>query len=195
MSSAEERLAALERRIGEALDAQRFDHAAQITIEGYGPEILGFLVAVQRNEVDARDVFSQFSEDLWRGMATFRRASSMRTWAYKLARSALARFARDPFRRRGRRLETEEYSQLVARVSSQISVERATGKLAAAREALTADDQALLVLRIDRKMHWNEIAEVMTESDLGVSPGPDAAALRKRFERIKERLRKVVAAG
>lgn len=180
---------ALEARIGTALDAGRFDEAARETIAGYGPEILGFLVAVQRDEADARDVFSQFSEDLWRGLAKFRRESSMRTWSYKLAHHAMVRFARDPYRRRGRRLATEEYSDLVERVSSRMSRERASKQLEAARQALAADEQALLVLRVDRKLAWDEIAEVMAAD----GEASDAAALRKRFERIKQRLKKLVA--
>jgi len=180
---------ALEARIGEALDAGRLADAAHATIEGYGPEILGYLMAMQRDESDARDVFGQFSEDLWKSMATFKRASSMRTWSYKLAHSAFVRFARDPYRRRGRRLETAEYSQLVERVTSQLSRERVNAKLEAARAELGADDQALVILRVDRKLAWNDIADVMAAAgDAG-----DVAALRKRFERIKQRLKKLVA--
>jgi RNA polymerase sigma-70 factor (ECF subfamily) len=189
VSSDRESRDALEARIAAALDAGELDQAAHETIAGYGPEILGFLVAVQRDEADARDVFSQFSEDLWRGLAKFRRESSMRTWSYKLAHHALVRFVRDPYRRRGRRLATEEYSELVERVSSRMSHERASKQLEAARRALDAGEQALLVLRVDRKLAWDEIAEVMA----GDGETADAAALRKRFERIKQRLKKLVA--
>lgn len=178
-----------EERILAHLDARRFDDAARATIEDYGAEILGFLVAVRRNEADAKDVFSQFCEDLWRGMPSFRRTCLVRTWSYKLAKNALSRFLRDPYLRRGRRLETGEVSALVERMTSRISVERAHGKLEEARAALDDDDKTLLVLRIDRKLSWSEIADVMAEE----GDKPDAALLRKRFERIKERLRKIVA--
>jgi RNA polymerase sigma-70 factor (ECF subfamily) len=61
------------------------------------------------------------------------------------------------------------------------------------REELDPDEQTLLVLRIDRDMAWDEIAEVIH------GPGADprertrqTASLRKRFERTKDRLRALV---
>jgi len=55
------------------------------------------------------------------------------------------------------------------------------------RESLPVDDQTLLILRIDRKMSWREIAHILGETQ--------EPALRKRFERIKERLRALVRPG
>jgi len=71
--------------------------------------------------------------------------------------------------------------------------------LARLRASLSVEEQTLLVLRVDRELEWEEIAEVL-------GPGPEdddtppggggarpaarrAAALRKRFERLKARLR------
>jgi hypothetical protein len=60
----------------------------------------------------------------------------------------------------------------------------------------------LLVLRVERRMSWPEIARIVDgERDVG---GPElgdaevakvAARLRKQFERIKERLRKGLRPG
>jgi len=60
------------------------------------------------------------------------------------------------------------------------------------REALDEDDRTLLVLRVDRRMAWRDIARVM--SDVPIEDQLEdldklAATLRKRFERVKERLR------
>jgi RNA polymerase sigma-70 factor (ECF subfamily) len=58
------------------------------------------------------------------------------------------------------------------------------------RAALDEEDRTLLILRVDRRMHWRDIAQVM--ADGVVDEGElvrTAAKLRKRFERIKERLR------
>ncbi len=185
-----ERVQKIETRIGELLDQRRLDDAARAAIEGYGPEILGFLVTLQGNEADAREIFSQFCEDLWRGLGAFRRESSVRTWSYRIARHALYHFARDPYRRRGRRLETEEISALAASVTSQVSAERNHHRLAEARAVLDAEDQALLVLRIDRGLGWSDVAVILSEDDEPL----DDAVLRKRFERIKGRLRQLIAA-
>ena len=53
------------------------------------------------------------------------------------------------------------------------------------REELSADEQTVLILRVDRGLSWNEVAEVMDV---------DAASVRKRFERIKEKLRALAKA-
>jgi RNA polymerase sigma-70 factor (ECF subfamily) len=180
--------AELERRIGEEIDRGAFAEAATAAVRGYGPQILGYLVAVMRDEEAAYDVFSQFSEDLWRGIATFRRESTMRTWAYKLAWNAALRFRRDAYRRRGRRLETTEISKIVDEVRSASRVYQQTAvkdRMAEIRERLDPDEQTLLILRVDRGLSWKEIVEVMHTDE---APAQEAA-LRKRFERLKAKLR------
>ncbi|HET8733590.1 MAG TPA: sigma factor, partial [Anaeromyxobacteraceae bacterium] len=73
----------LEPRILARLDQGDLPGAATEALRGYGPQVLGYLNAVLRNEDDAHDVFSQFAEDLWKGLAGFRRESSVRTWAFR----------------------------------------------------------------------------------------------------------------
>ena len=94
----------MEQRIGDALAARALETAATLAMRGYGPEICGYLRAVVRDEEAAAEVFSQFAEDLWRGIAGFRGDCSFRTWAYKLAWHAAARHFSDPYRRRKKRL-------------------------------------------------------------------------------------------
>jgi RNA polymerase sigma-70 factor, ECF subfamily len=179
---------ALEASIGARLDGGDLEGAATLAVRGYGPQILGYLVAVMRDDQAAYEVFSQFSEDLWRGIGAFRRQSSLRTWAYKLAWHAALRFRRDAFRRRVRRLETNEVSKIVDEVRSASRVYQDTAvkdRMAAIREQLAPEEQTLLILRVDRNLPWREIAEVMAEGD---EPAEESA-LRKRFERLKVKLR------
>jgi RNA polymerase sigma-70 factor (ECF subfamily) len=178
---------ALEARIGERLDRGQLGEAATEALKGYGPEILGYLTAVVGDEHAAGDVFGDFCEDLWRGMAGFRRQSSFRTWAYKIAWNAARMFRRDPFRRRARRLATSEAAQLAdeVRASSAHRGARAADRLAKLRASLRPDEQTLLILRVDKRLSWNEIAQVLAEGD---APAADAAALRKRYERLKQRI-------
>ena len=185
---AQEDNAVLEARIGARLDASDVQGAATEAVRGYGPQILGYLVAVMRDDEAAYEVFSQFSEDLWKGIGAFRRQSSLRTWAYKLAWNAALRFRRDAFRRRVRRLQTTEVSKIVDEVRSASRVYQDTAvkdRMAAIREKLEADEQTLLILRVDRNLSWREIAQVMTD---GEDPTLESA-LRKRFERLKLKLR------
>ena len=83
--------------------------------------MLGYLTAVLRNEDDAHDVFSQFAEDLWKGLPGFRRESAVRTWAFRLAWHAASRYARDPYRKRDRQIATTEASKIAEEVRSTMS--------------------------------------------------------------------------
>ena len=60
-------------------------------------------------------------------------------------------------------------------------------KLAQLRTSLDPAEQTLLVLRVDREMSWQDIAVVMSAEGETVS----APALRKRFERLTDRIRKL----
>jgi len=180
----------IEQRIGACLDRGDVKQAATEALRGYGPQILAYLSGVLRDDEAAAEVFSEFSEDLWRGIGAFRRESSFRTWAYRLAWNAARQLARDPFRKRGRRLKTSEWSAIAQEVRSSAATQRQfeiQGRLAKLRTALHPDEQSLLILRIDRELSWKEVAQVMSESGTAL----DEAAWRKRFERLKGRLHKM----
>jgi RNA polymerase sigma-70 factor, ECF subfamily len=165
----------------------RLAEAATLGLRTYGAEIGGYLVAVLRDQTAASDVFSDFCESVWKGMGKFRGASSFRTWAYAVAWNAALMYRRDPFRRRGRRLETSEYSRLhdQLRRSSLLHADPlALDRLARLRASLTPFEQSMLILRVDRGLPWREIAEILADE-----AGPaDPATLRKQYERLKERL-------
>lgn len=179
----------IEQEIGSCLDRGDVKQAATEALRGYGPQILAYLAGVLRNHEAATEVFSEFSEDLWRGIGGFRRESSFRTWAYRLAWNAARQFARDPFRKRRQQLKTGEWSAIAQEVRSSATQRQfeIQGRLAKLRTALHPDEQSLLILRVDRELSWKEIAQVMSESETPL----DEAALRKRFERLKARLHKM----
>ena len=178
----------VEARCLEALDRGDQAGAATLVIRAFGPQLLGYLCSILRNEADAGEVFSMFSEDLWRGLPGFRRECPVRVWCYRLAWHAAARFLRDPYRGRGQRLETAELSRLIAEVRSSVFLGRDQARQATLdrlREGLSPDERTLLVLRVDRGLAWSEVALVL--SDEGGAP-LEESALRKRFERLKEKL-------
>jgi RNA polymerase sigma-70 factor, ECF subfamily len=176
------------------------DHPLAVTrlLESYGDELLQFLVAMTRDEADGNEGFSVLCEDLWKGIARFRGECSFRTWSYLLARHALGKLRRDPHRRRARPLPDGELAALVDRVRTQTASFLRTENrdlVATLRAGLDPDDQALLILRVGRGLAWKEIARV-----IGETAEPDdeelvrrAAALRKRFERVKAELKQRVA--
>ena len=181
---------AVETTIKAHLAAGDLAAAATAALEGLGPQILGYLTATLRDDDIAYDVFGQFSEELWKSIGTFRGESSFKTWVYKLVMHAIGRHRRDPYRNRGRALASDEVSAIALDVRSKTPRFKQTevkDRIARLREALEPADQTLLFLRIDQGLPWNEVAAIMSEEGEPV----EAAALRKRLERAKERLRKL----
>ncbi len=170
----------LEASLAAALAAGQLSEAATLAIRGYGPQILGYLSGLLRNDGLADEAFSRFAEDLWKGIGNFRRESSFRTWSYRVAWSAARDVQGEAFRRRGRRLETAEISQLVQEVRSSAALhqEEAQDKLEKLRAKLTPEEQTLLILRINRGLSWKEVAEVMAEGDAPVERSGAAQAVR-----------------
>jgi RNA polymerase sigma-70 factor (ECF subfamily) len=169
------------------------DHAGATTaaLRLYGSELLGFLHARARNDDLAAEAFAELGEDVWRGLPGFRWESSLRCWLYLLARNALGQLVRDPRRRRDRNLPLSAAPEVVAAVRTVTAEYHKTevkDELRVLREQLSSEEHELLLLRLDRDLSWKEIAEVLGgEGDVAAR----AATLRKRFERAKERLRKL----
>jgi len=167
-----------------------FSGAASAIMRGYGPAILGYLAALARDEDRADDAFSQFSEDLWRGLPDFRGDASVRTWLYALAWHAWLRNERDAYQRHRRPFLTDEMSRLAAEVRSTTALHlksEAKNALAALREQLSPEERSLLVLRIDRGLSWSEVASVMSTPEEALDP----QTVAKRFQRVKDKLRKL----
>ncbi len=180
----------IEQRIGRCLDDGDLKQAATEALRGYGPQIFSYLAAVLRDQNAASEVFSQFSEDLWLGIGKFRRESSLRSWAYRIAWNAARQFGRDPFGKRQQQLTTGEWSGIAEQVRSSSAALRELGiqsRLAKLRDRLEPEEKTLLILRVDRDLSWREIAEVMSESNRPLGE----AGLRKRFQRLKSKLRKM----
>jgi RNA polymerase sigma-70 factor (ECF subfamily) len=110
----------------------------------------------------------------------------MRTWLYVLARHATSRFRRTPWNQAARRTGDAELDALVAHARTQTQPWMRTDvkvRWRALRESLDADDRSLLVLRLDRKMEWKDIARVTLDDN-----APDPAALVREADRLKKRL-------
>jgi RNA polymerase sigma-70 factor (ECF subfamily) len=174
-----------------------YDAAATLTLELYGREIMGFIAARSASHEDASDIFSQLSEDLWKGLPAFEWRCSIRTWAYRLARNA-AFHQRKREKRGGPAVSlsnASRMSEMVERVRTETHAHLRTEvktRFQQIREQLSAEDQTLLILRVDRNMSWRELAIVMLaegEDDSEESIKREAARLRKRFQFAKDQLR------
>jgi RNA polymerase sigma-70 factor, ECF subfamily len=176
----------IEARVAEAVAKRDFESAATALIEGYGPQVHGYLRVVIRDGEEAEDAFALFAENVWRGFPTWEGRASARAWAYSVAWNAAGRLFRDPWHRRRRKLPDSVASKLAAAAisSSRLDLERREAGLEQLRAVLSAEEQSLLVLRVDRELTWQEVAMAMGEPDDAAS----LAALRKRFERLKAKL-------
>jgi RNA polymerase sigma-70 factor (ECF subfamily) len=153
-----------------------------------------------RDDSAASDVFSTFAEDLWRGLPGFGWRCTARVWAYTLARHAASRHIRDARRRRERDLPLSAAGAL-SQIEQRVRTETRRGartedksRIAQLRERLAADDQALLILRIDRKLAWTEIAQVMLHDGEVAADAvllQESVRLRKRYQAAKTKLRKL----
>lgn len=170
--------------------------ATATAIRGYGPEILGFLAAQHHDDNDADEVFSLWSERIFRGLPNFGWNSSLRTWVYTVARHASINFVRDR-KARGRHERPARSAEIIA-VEQQVRTEtpvhqRTEGrnKLTAIRDALPPEDRMLLVLRVDKRLEWKDLARVMLGENDEASDealAKESQRLRKRFQILKEKL-------
>ena len=170
------------------LEAGDLEAAATGALRTYGPQVLAYLHLFMRDDEAAHEVFSQFGEDLWTGISQFRGECSVKGWLYKLATHAAHRFFREAYHHHVRRLRTGEASRIAAEIrSSFASYQRVAvrDRLSRIRDQLAPEEQALLMLRVDQGLTWPEIAEILWDPDDPV----DALALRKRFSRLRKKLR------
>lgn len=183
-----------EQAIRQLCDAGRHGEATTAALQTYGVELLGFLRAVASNHDLAAEAFAELGEDLWRGLPRFRWQASLRSWLYALARNALGQLRRDPRRRVERNLPLSiapDVAAVVRTVTLEIQRTEVKDELRVLREQLAPDEHELLLLRLDRGLAWKDIARILGgDDDLDAR----AAVLRKRFERAKERLRKLAIA-
>lgn len=168
------------------------DAAATLTLQTWGPELLGFLTRAVGDEHQAGEVFSLVAEDVWRGLPGFGFRSSLRTWLYVVSRRAVARYCRS-----GRvgplgGVPLSQAPQIQA-LADQIRTQTAPylrteikDRFASVRARLEPDERMLLILRHDRALAWREIAEVMIDGEA------DAAALDRKTDAIKKRYRRLL---
>jgi len=182
-----------EARVQELCNAGQPSAGLSLAVETYGPEVYGFVVARLRDESAAGDVFAQTCEDLCASIGGFGWRCSLRTWMYRLARSATSRYLRNPNNVANRRTPLSQVSEMADRVRTRTRDYLRTevkDQFAELCQELDPDDQMLLTLRIDRELEWTEVAQVLNDGELTDDELTQASArLRQRFKTVKERLK------
>lgn len=170
--------------------------AVERTLQVYGREILRLMHSVLHQPDLARDAFSVFSENLLKGLPGFRWESSLRTWAYRLARNACYQVMHAPSTREqpmslSALPDEAEHQRTETHPWQRTSVKERFREL---REKLKPEERMLLMLRVDQKLSWTEIARVMgepEEASENAALARRAAALRQQFQRLKTHLREL----
>lgn len=173
------------------LAAGRTRAAAEEIIRLHGPRVRQYLRSVLRDPDAADDAYSIWSEWIVRAIDRFRGESSLLTWSFGVARNATRRVRDDAFRRRRCSLRRGAISRLPAprATSSLRRTERAAAFLEAIRLDLSPEDREILALRVDQGLAWEEVAAILAGGGSAVT----AAALRKRFERMRDRIQRLAA--
>lgn len=184
----------LEQEIRALCEQGKLAEAVEQALEGYGQEIMRLMASVLHDYERSRDAFSLFSENLLRGLPGFRWESSFRTWAYRLARNACYQVMHAPAGREQPVSMSALPDEAVKARSETRPWQRTSVKerFRALRESLEPQERMLLLLRVDQRLSWEEVARVMSEGEEDLSDAAlkrKAAALRQQFQRIKLHLR------
>ena len=159
--------------------------AAEAALRDLGPAVLRYLQSLLRDADDADDAFSLFAEQIWKRIGTFRGQGGFEVWLFRVAFREALRFQDSTWKRKRRPLPTTAASRIAGEVrrTASISRDRRLEALERLRASLSLEDQHLLVLRVDHRLSFRDIASTLGEGD-----GLDEVTVRKRFERAKARL-------
>jgi RNA polymerase sigma factor (sigma-70 family) len=152
----------------------------------YGGEVRAFLGARTSSRASMDEVYSAFSEDVWKGLPQVRAQDHVRGWLYVVARNALARHLRSKLRWRSRHV-TAELDEL--QVEARRSLATHLGQRDRLEEVLAQldpEDRRLLELRSMLAMPWREIAAQRADAE---DVERESARLRKRYQLLLQRLR------
>jgi RNA polymerase sigma-70 factor (ECF subfamily) len=170
-----------------------YSEAVELAMRSYGPELRRLMASVLHHPELAKDAFGVFSENLMKGLPGFRWESSFRTWAYRLARNACYHQIHAPTAREQPASDPAANEPQRQRTDTQPWQRTAVKeRFRALRERLEPHERMLLMLRVDQRQPWTEIARVMSDPDEPMTRealNRRATALRQQFQRVKARLR------
>lgn len=186
----------LEQRIRELSRRGETGLAVQAALEGYGPEFMRLIGSILRDREQTRDAYNSLVASLLAALPAFRWDCSFRTWAYQVARHVAYRMAASPAARElpmsiGAFVDEPQPEQSEPKPWLQSTVKERFRTL---RERLSPHEQAILALRVDQRMSWQNVAQAMAGPQETLSRAEldrKAAVLRQQFQRIKVRLREL----
>jgi RNA polymerase sigma-70 factor, ECF subfamily len=184
----------LEQEIHDLCKQGELHQAVDRIMRGYGRDIRRMVNSVLPDDERAQDAFGLFSERLLKGLENFRWESSLRTWAYRMARNACLKLVSSAAAREVpvSRSALPEQSLRQRTTTSPWQRTEVKERFRALRRSLDPQDQKLLELRVDQHLPWQEVARAMSTPEeplTGEALMRRATAMRQQFQRIKARLR------
>jgi RNA polymerase sigma-70 factor, ECF subfamily len=173
--------------------------AATLIIREAGGDLVRVIYARFRDQQATAEIFSRFTEDMWRGLPSFAFRCALLVWLYTLCRNAGNRYLERELGRARRAVPLSQAPELIERAEA---VRTATlthlksenrDRVRALRSSLSEEDQLLLTLRIDQGLEFTDIALVMLgdlEAD-SEAVRRESARLRKRLSLLKGKLRRL----
>lgn len=164
-------------------------------LAAYGERTNAYIHKQISDSDTADDVFSQFCVSLVVGLPGFAFQCAVRTWVFTLTRNAVFRALDGDVRRKRLQEPLSQMSRVSALVhelstTPSILTPPVRDALAEIRASLGDEDRLLLELYVDAELPWHEVASTMLGSaDDPAAVKRESARLRKRFERLKARLR------
>jgi DNA-directed RNA polymerase specialized sigma24 family protein len=157
--------------------------AAALAMTAYGAEIFGFLIGVLDGTSEAKTVYADVAQRVATEIEGFESRVKLRIWLYALSRREL----RDRrLRRRPADLVDESESE-TAEVSHARSSPRRTRALSKLRRSMTQEERELLILRVDRRLDWRELAQT------ALGEGTSIGELAEEIHRTKSRIGAILA--
>jgi RNA polymerase sigma-70 factor, ECF subfamily len=156
--------------------------AARQALYAYGAELFGFLIGVLDDVALARHVYADFGQRVGTEIEAFRWRCTLRTWLYGLARREL----RDRRLRRHRTPALRSGSDPAVSLSVSRRRPELRSAISAIRRALTEEEREILILHVDRRFEWEELATT------GLDEGASRSELATESQRLQARMAAVL---
>jgi RNA polymerase sigma-70 factor (ECF subfamily) len=169
------------------LDGGDAHAAAARLLRERGAAVHDYLEAVLRDPARIRDAYSLCAEWAWAGLGRARGASTPRAWLFAVAHLAAGLAGGEAWPRVRDGYPAGEATALALQHAAPSGARRNAASdetLVRLHQHLTPSEQNLLALRLEQRLEWQEVADVLSADGGRVS----ATAARKRFERMKERI-------
>lgn len=163
----------------------------------YAAEVRAFLRSRTSSRYSMEEVYSAFSEDVWKGLPQVRSEAPARSWIYVVARNALSRHVRSKRRFRDRYTFSGVDNAVAELRQSLVAREGQLAQLAPLLTSLNEADRLLLERRLIQARAWRDIALETARAAGDTSEAAvtrESARLRKRYQLLIESLRKQLGA-